>query len=189
LKRKFLYLLLAFSFLFLASCASGSLSPENIEASAQAIVATGIPLTLTAWPTNTSLPTATPQPSSTTEASPSPAETQTESPTAISTFLPTWTPYGQSESGAFETAKADKADQNAPLLLNNRTDEEIQFTLLSPRYQEYQFTGNMTLILPEGQYSYRAKVGDKSFSGSFSITNGDKHVLTFYSDRIHFATP
>ena len=27
------------------------------------------------------------------------------------------------------------------------------------------------------------------FNGSFSITNGDKHVLTFYTDKIHFSTP
>jgi hypothetical protein len=118
-----------------------------------------------------------------------PSETASETPTALPTFIATWTPYGQSESGAEGTAQADKADQNAPLFLENRSGEEVQLTLTSPVYQEYVFTKSMTLILPEGEYTYRAKVGKASFSGSFAITNGDKHVLTFYSDRIHFSTP
>ena len=79
---------------------------------------------------------------------------------------------------------------NAPLLLENKSGEEIQFILLSPQYQEYVFKGNMTLIVPEGRYSYRAWMGNQGpFNGSFSITNGDKHVLTFYTDKIHFSTP
>jgi hypothetical protein len=48
----------------------------------------------------------------------------------------------------------------------------------------------MTLILPEAQYTYRAWIGDEGpFNGTFSITNGDKHVLTFNADKIHFSTP
>lgn len=76
------------------------------------------------------------------------------------------------------------------MFFENKSGEEIQFVFLSPRYQEYKFKGNMTLILPEGQYSYRAWIGKAGpFNGSFSITNGDKHVLTFYADKIHFSTP
>jgi hypothetical protein len=191
LKRSpLLFLLLT---LLLVSCGPAALSAEQIQQTAQVMVDTGIPLTLTALPTNTSLPTATPQPTATftSTASPSPSTTVTimTSP-LLPAAIATWTPYGQSESGALETAQTDKADANAPLSLQNQSGEDIQFILVSPVYQEYAFGGNMTLILSEGQYSYRAWIGnDGPFSGSFAITNGDKHVLTFFSDKIHFSTP
>jgi hypothetical protein len=116
-------------------------------------------------------------------------ETATVFPTMGPTFAPTWTPYGQADPGAFEEAKADKADLNAPLLLENQSGKEVLFTLLSPIYQEYEFSKSMTLILPEGTYTFRAKVDKNSYSGSFAITNGDKHVLTFYTNKYHFSTP
>ncbi len=90
----------------------------------------------------------------------------------------------------FVDNKTDKQDQNAPLLLDNESGEEIHFIILSPVYADYTFTANMSLILQEGTYKYRAWIGDKGpINGSFSITNGDKHVLIFYKDKIHFSTP
>lgn len=192
MKRKLLYLLSLPLLVLTSSCSPGQLSPEQIESTAQVIAATGIPLTLTAMPSDTEAPTATPQPSATSApVSPSPTETVTDSPTVPPpTYLPTWTPYGLSDADTFATNQADKADLNAPLFLENKTEEEIHFILLSPRYQEYLFSGSMSLILPEGQYTYRAWIGNKGpINGTFSITNGDKHVLTFHADKIHFATP
>jgi hypothetical protein len=62
--------------------------------------------------------------------------------------------------------------------------------LLSPIYQEYEIGNSITVILPEATYSFRYWVGTKGpISGSFSITNGDKHVLTLNEDKFHFATP
>lgn len=90
----------------------------------------------------------------------------------------------------FVENKEDKADKNAPLLFDNESDEEIHFIILSPVYADYTFTANMSLILPEGIYQYRAWIGGWGpINGSFSITNGDKHVLIFYTDKIHFSTP
>ena len=177
--------------ILLSACTLGSLSAEQLEATARDLSSKWIALTLTALPTNTAQPSATLRPSSTPtlEPSPSPSETATELPTAGPTFAPTWTPYGQSDPGAFEEAQADKADLNAPLRLDNQSGEDIQFILLTPRYQEYDFSGSMTLILPEGSYTFRANVGKNSYSGSFAITNGDKHVLTFYTNKYHFSTP
>jgi hypothetical protein len=184
-----LFLLLT---LLLVSCGPAALSAEQIQQTAQVMVDTGIPLTLTALPTNTSLPTETPQPTATftSIASPSPSTTVTIITNTLPPAIATWTPYGQNESGALETAQTDKADSNAPLLFDNQSGEEIQFIFVSPIYQEYAFDGSMTLILPEGQYSYRAWIGDDGpFSGSFAITNGDKHVLSFRAGKIHFSTP
>lgn len=170
----------------LAACGPAGPSVEQIDATAQHFAATGVALTLTAWPTNTALPTETPEPTST----PLPSDTSTPEPTATATFAPTWTPFGQLESTDFGTAQADKADKNAPLVVQNNTGESVQFFLLSPFYQEYQLANSMTIILPEGSYSFRYWVGNQSpRSGSFNITNGDKHVLTLYEDKYHFATP
>ena len=175
----------------LSACTLGSLSAEQLEGTARDLSSTWIALTLTALPTNTTQPSDTPQPTATSTPEPSatPMETATVFPTMGPTFAPTWTPYGQADPGAFEEAKADKADLNAPLLLENQSGKEVLFTLLSPIYQEYEFSKSMTLILPEGTYTFRAKVDKNSYSGSFAITNGDKHVLTFYTNKYHFSTP
>lgn len=171
--------------LLIASCAPG-FSAEDLHATALQLAGTGVALTLTALPSNTIPPTTTetPIPSSTITAS------ETAVPTDTATFAPTWTPFGQFQPTDFATDKADKADQNAPLLLQNNSGETITFILLSPVYQEYEFSKNMTLILPEATYTYRAWIGNKGpMNGTFSITNGDKHVLIFYEDKIHFSTP
>lgn len=177
--------------ILLSACTLGGLSAEQLEGTAHDISSTWIASTLTALPTNTLQPSATTQPTATSTPEPSatPMETATVMPTAGPTFAPTWTPYGQADPGAFEEAKSDKADLNAPLLLDNQSGEDIHFTLLSPIYQEYEFSGSMTLILPEGSYTFRAKIDKNTLNGSFAITNGDKHVLTFYANKYHFSTP
>ncbi len=189
--KKYLAITVCSCSIFLSACTLGTLSAQQLEGTAHDLSSTWIALTLTALPTNTEQPSATPRPSSTPtlEPSPIPSETVAELPAAGPTFVATWTPYGQTDPGAFEDAKSDKSDLNAPLRLDNQTGGEVQFILLSPRYQEYDFSGSMTLILPEGSYTFRANVGKHSYSGSFAITNGDKHVLSFYTDKYHFSTP
>jgi hypothetical protein len=188
LKKK-LALTIATLCILLSACTLGSLSAEQLEATAHDLSSTWIALTLTALPSNTTQPSDTPQPTSTPtqESSATQMETATVMPTAGPTFAPTWTPYGQ--SGAFEEAKSDKADFNAPLLISNQSGEDVHFIMLTPVYQEYDLGGSMTLILPEGSYTFRAKIGKNAISGSFAITNGDKHVLTLYENKYHFATP
>jgi len=177
----------------LSACTLGQVNPAEIAASAQVVAATSIALTMT------SLPTSTPPPSETPTLSPSPTKTLVPTPvtsrtialsTAAVTSQPSLTPYGQPQLTDFATQKANKDDKNAPLLLENNSEEQIKFVIVSPFHQEYNFKKNITLILPEGQYTYQAWIGSKGpISGSFSITNGDKHVLTFYKDKIHFSTP
>jgi len=189
--RKFVFHLAPFSIFFLLSaCTLGQFSPEQLQATVQELVATSMVLTLTAMPSSTPLPSdipsATLAPSATLELT----ETVTTLPTMQPTFQATWTPYGLAQPTDFVDSKTDKQDRNAPLLLDNESGEEIHFIILSPVYADYTFTGIMSLILHEGTYQYRAWIGNKGpISGSFSITNGDKHILIFYKDKIHFSTP
>ncbi len=190
--RKFFFFLYPFSLILLFSaCTLGQYSPEQLQSTVQELAATSMVLTLTAMPSSTPKPSDTPTaslpPTATPQLSPSPTETSTA---LQPTFWPTWTPYGQALPTDFAESKTDKQDKNAPLLLDNESGEVIRFIILSPVYVEYTFSGSMSLILKEGTYQYRAWIGKKGpINGSFSITNGDKHMLTFYEDKIHFSTP
>ena len=174
--------------LLFSACGQAAANEDQIAIMAQNLVSTRLAQTLAAQPSNTQIPTETPQPTNT--STQTPFATLTETPTATIKLISTWAPYGQPDSGAFETARADKSSRNAPLLLDNRSGERIQFILVSPQYQEYVFTDSLGLVLPQGQYNYRAWIGnDGPFSGSFTLNNPDKHILIFYSDKIHFSTP
>lgn len=192
MKNKNHHLVILFLLPVLAACSSAP-SAKELHATAQHMASTSIVLTVAAIPTDTTAPSDTPTlvPSSTStqEITALPTGTATLSPVTPTTPLPTATNYGQMSGSAQETAWADKDDKNAPLILRNNTELEIHLILLSPVYQEYTFTNNMSLILPESTYSYRVFVGDKAFSGSFSITNGDKHALVFFEDHVRFGVP
>jgi hypothetical protein len=179
--------------LLFSACTSGQYSPESLNATVEQLASTGIVLTLTALSTATFIPsdtpTVTPQPTATTMLAALPTDTTTPFPIAV-TYAPTWTPYGQQQATDFIDSKTDKVDKNAPLFLDNESGEEIHFIIVSPVYADYTFTGSFSLILAENTYHYRAWIGKHGpINGSFSITNGDKHVLTFYKDKIHFSTP
>lgn len=174
--------------ILVSACTFGQYSPQELDATVQQLAATGIVLTLSSLPTATVAPSntanSTQEPTATLQPSPLPTDT----PTA--TFQPTWTPYGQLEPTDFVNSKANKDDKNAPLLLDNQSGEEIRFIILSPVYVEYTFTKSFSLILNEDVYQYRAWIGKHGpLNGTFSITNGDKHILTFYANKIHFSTP
>lgn len=189
------FLLYSFSFLLVFSaCTLGQFSPEQLEATVQEIAATSMVLTLTAMPSGTLLPSATSTATVALTPTLEPPVALADTATALPdqpTFQASWTPYGLAQPTDFVENKEDKDDKNAPLLLDNESGgEEIHFIILSPVYADYTFTGNMSLILQEGTYKYRAWIGDKGpINGSFSITNGDKHILIFYKDKIHFSTP
>jgi len=178
------------TFLFfsvLLTACSGAPSPEQIRATAQVLAAQRLAADLAARPTNTSEPSATLQPSQT---QPPPSETPIGSPTATATDLATSPPFGYLSPSDFATAQADKSDSNAPLVLDNRSGETVRLVLTSPVYQEYEFSGSMTIILPEDQYTYRIWIGEKGpINGGFAITNGDKHVFSIYQDKVSFKTP
>ncbi|HEY4717675.1 MAG TPA: hypothetical protein VJ182_07385 [Anaerolineales bacterium] len=173
---------------FVSACGPTTLSPEQIEATARVLVAQRFTQEHIVAPSSTIAPSATLVLSST--ATERPSETIPPSPTIEPTHLPTWTPFGQMNSVDFATAKADKTDLNAPLFLDNRSGETIRFIITSPVYQEYEFSSSMTIIVHEATYTYQAWIGKKGpINGSFTITNGDKHVLSFYDDKVGFKTP
>jgi hypothetical protein len=171
----------------LLTACTPSPSPEQIRATAQVLAAERLAADLTARPTSTSEPTATLQP---TQTPPPPSETTTWSPTGTATMADTSTPFGYLSPSDFSTAQANKADSNAPLVLDNRSGEVVRFVFLSPVYQEYEFSGSMSIIIPEAEYTYRIWIGKKGpINGSFAITNGDKHVLSIYVDKVSFKIP
>jgi hypothetical protein len=186
-------LLLVLPFLFLSACTIGQYSEEQLQATAHELAATSVSLTMTALPTQTALPTYTPIPTDMPTATPEVAQatstaTSTAAPVVQTTFLPTATVYGL--SGDFDADKNDKADLNAPVLLDNQTEDQVRLVISSPIYAEYLITNNMFIILPEATYHYQVWIGNKGpISGSFSITNGDKHELTFYPNKVHFSVP
>lgn len=171
--------------ILVTSCTPAGLSAEQVHATAQIIAAQTLGAAHTEIPTSTSQPSATLQPFVT--ESPTASDTPTE--TLTPTFQFTATAFGQLSTSDFATAKANKSDKNAPLVLDNRSGKTIRFVITSPVYQEYVFTESMTIIIPEAVYTFQAWIGEKGVNGSFEITNGDKHVLSFYADKWGFKTP
>jgi hypothetical protein len=179
--------LLLITFL-LAACSPAALGSEDIQASAQVLADQQIASEQAAAPSHTPAPSATLLP--TLVPTQIPSATHTILPTQTHTPQPTQTPFGQMNAADFATAKADKADLNAPLVLDNRSGTTIRFVITSPVYQEYEFTASMTIVVREATYTYQAWIGKKGpINGSFTITNGDKHVLSFYEDKVGFKTP
>lgn len=180
--------------LFLAACAPAGPTEAQLHETAL-VLADYMAQTQAALPTNTPLPSNTPEPSPTSAPSDTPEPTLTETATLAPAQLGggvvlTITPFGQMEPNQMASAQANKVDQNAPLVLINTTEHEIRLQLLTPVYQEYVFTRNMTLIVPEGEYTYRAWIDGKGpRNGSFRITNGDKHELIFRQNQINFSSP
>jgi hypothetical protein len=178
----------------LCACTLGQSDPRDVAATVAVLVGTQIAGTQTGMPTATlqatSTLTATQMPTETATSIAASTETASPFPTSNATFAPTWTPFGQAAPTDFADNKNNKDDKNAPVLFQNNSGEEIHLIILSPVYQEYYFTRNMQLIFPEGDYVYRAWIGDKGpFNGSMHITNGDKHVMTFNENKVTFAVP
>lgn len=186
-------ILLGIAVLATSGCNFGLYSPEQLDATVQSLASTQMVVLLTSLPTNTPLPTAT----FTDTPLPSPTQVPTEEPSNTATSVPqtpvvlsTVTTLGFTDPTQFAEDKNNKSDFNAPLVLDNQSGEEIHLIILSPQYGDYVFTKNMTLILPEATYTYRAWIGNKGpFNGSFSITNGDKHILIFRANNINFSRP
>ncbi len=175
-------------FTALLSACTGSPSPEEIRATAQVLAAQRLAADLAARPTNSPESSATPAPTQT--QTPLPSETVAASITATATMQPTQTPFGFMSPSDFATAQANKFDSNAPLVLDNRSGETVRLVLKSPVYQEYEFSRSMTIIIPEANYIYQIWIGEKGpINGSFEITNGDKHVLSIYADKVVFKIP
>jgi hypothetical protein len=179
----------------LISLLLGACAPEvdgvALASTAQSIAATGVAGTLTAMPTNTSLPSAT--------------LTATFEPTAIATALSaldattTSTSTQPSLQGTLAsglptevsaTDQADKNDATSPLLLQNNSGQTVWLIIEAPVYLEYRFSDSMLILVPRGVYHYRAYIGEKGpYEGTFSIGNQDKHTLIFSANKVTFQKP
>lgn len=174
--------------IFLAACSGPS--PEQLAATAQVIVETGVVLTVQAAPTQTLLPTATytatVQPTATT------APTLAEEPALTATLVPA----GQGTQisllpTAVSAADVENSNDNrAPVLLQNNTDKNIWLVLDGPVYIEYRFSDTFLILLDRGEYDYRVWIGDNGpIVGSFRIGNQDKHTMIFSANKVQFFGP
>lgn len=173
--------------ILLSLVACSAPSAEQLAATAQQIAATGVPLTLTAAPTNTLPPTATntPEPIATE------VPTMTQQP-AVTTSVPA---VGGTLASQLPTAPSvsevdDRTDSRTPVLLQNNTEEIIWLVVDSPVYFEYRFSDGFLILLDGGDYHYRAWIGSKGpFEGNFHIGNQDKHLLIFSANKVQFTRP
>jgi hypothetical protein len=178
------------TFLFLlVSCAPAGPSPEEIQATADSLAATGVAQTLAAQPTNTQEPTATlvptlePSPTSTV------AEVVTANPTA-SGFVASGTQANVAPTTVSATELANKKDNSTAVKLQNNTDQIIWIIIEGPGYWEYRFSDSFVILLPLGEYHYRAWIGDSGpFEGNFHIGNPDKHTFVFSNGKVDFQGP
>ncbi|GEM_PF-2822904 len=136
----------------------------------------------TAQPTATDAPpTFTPEPSPTVTLTPLPP-TETSTPT----LTPTSTPsifYGSSDY--------TKREDWATLKLENNSGQEVKVKIGGPGFYTYiTFKIDTIIEVPWGGFWYEAYIGKNGpFSGGFSITNSDKHVLVFEANKVRFLVP
>ncbi len=182
--RRILFLVIPIT---LAVAACSPLSSEELAATAQPVIATGIALTLQALPTNTPLPTFTPTRTLT--------PTETLAPT-LPESSPASTPAAQGTlantlpTALSATEKADKSDNSTVVLLQNNSGQEVWLIIDSPVYLEYRFSDSFTILVPVGVYHYRVWIGAKGpFEGTFRIGNHDKHTMTFSAGKVQFQGP
>ncbi|MFZ5923295.1 MAG: hypothetical protein ACOYY3_19790 [Chloroflexota bacterium] len=155
---------------------------------APAATPTPAPLPTEPPPSPTLQPTATDAPPTFT-LEPSPTVTLTPlPPTGIST--PSLTPtstlnifYGSSDY--------NKRDDWATLKLENNSGQEVKVKIGGPNFYTYiTFKIDTIIEVPWGAFWYEAYIGKNGpFSGGFSITNSDKHVLVFENNKIRFLVP
>lgn len=175
--------------LFLVSCAPAGPSPEDIQGIADSLAATGIALTLEAMPTDTLSPTA----AFTVTAEPSATSTEsaqaTSSPTATG-FVASGTQANVGPTQISATELANKKDNSTAVKLQNNTDQIIWLIIEGSGYWEYRFSDSFIILLPLGEYHYRAWIGDDGpYEGSFRIGNPDKHTFVFSNGKVVYQGP
>lgn len=172
----------------LSSCAPAAPSANQLHATAEQIAATSVALTLDAWPTVTQ------QPSTTTTPTQQPSATNTETAQSLasntSTFVAVDTLANNAATQISATDLADKSDKSTPVKLQNNTDQNIWLSIEGGGYWEYQFSDSLVILLPLGDYHYRAWIGDSGpYVGDFHIGNPDKHTLVFSNGKVTFQGP
>jgi hypothetical protein len=186
--RRYLIALTIFLFL-LVSCAPAAPSLEEIQATADSLAATGVLQTLAAQPTDTQEPTATLAPTLEPSATNTVPELVTASPT-VSGFVASGTQANVAPTTVSATELANKKDNSTAVKLQNNTDQIIWIIIEGPGYWEYRFSDSFVILLPLGQYHYRAWIGDSGpYEGNFHIGNPDKHTFVFSNGKVDFQGP
>jgi hypothetical protein len=183
------FIVLSIILFFLVSCGPAAPSLQELQTTADSLAATGVAQTLAAIPTDMLEPTATLVP--TLEPSPTTivAAPVTSSPTP-SGFVASGTQANVAPTTVSATELANKKDNSTAVKLQNNTDQIIWIIIEGPGYWEYRFSDSFVILLPLGQYHYRAWIGDNGpYEGNFHIGNPDKHTFVFSNGKVDFQGP
>ncbi len=186
--HRYFIVLIAFLFI-LVSCGPAAPSLEEIQTTAESLAATGVAQTLAALPTNTLEPTSTLTSTTEPSATSTIAELATATPTS-SGFVASGTQANVAPTTVSATELANKKDNSTAVKLQNNTDQIIWIIIEGPGYWEYRFSDSFVILLPLGEYHYRAWIGDNGpYEGNFHIGNPDKHTFVFSNGKVDFQGP
>ncbi len=173
---KRLIIIIAAISLLLAACKA---EESDIQATSETLAHTMVAETQAAQPTESPEPTQ----ANTSAPSPTSKNTSTATPTSAPTntitpeFIPSETPWFN-------------ANRTARLRFENNTDETIFIILSGTYYVTYNFQTSWNMDIPWGSYNYSVYIGKSSeHSGSFTITNADKHIMVISEGKVRFKYP
>ncbi len=167
--------IIAFSLLLAACGAEESGTRATSEILAQTIMAE----------TQAAIPSETPEPTFTKTSILSPTIEITSTATHTSTPTTTSTPeFIPSETAWFNTNLTTR------LRFENNTEDSIIVILSGAYNASFTFVASWNLDIPRGDYFYSVWIGDNSeHSGSFIITNADKHTMVISEGKVRFKYP
>ncbi len=186
-------LLLIILLALLSACQGAGASPtptSDVNATIVALSEAMTAGTLTAQPTETTVPSATPEPPTPTPIPLTETPTPTLEPTATLTpepFYGTLDPLGSGDNktGLF-------------LIENNTGEPEITVTINGythegnpkPIYIAYKVTNTLRFDIPWGDYQYVVQIGKKkTLTGSFIIRNFDKTTMRVSLQKVIVVGP
>ncbi len=181
--------------LFLSACSASSSAPATPALSAEDVQSTAVAMAWTmAAQTAAAMPTETPVPTDTPTATPSPTLAATPTPFASATPMPTAT----EAKDACDQPLMSWGGQSAPIVVDNRTNEQISAISIYVSYTArgecgYVPANAYSFSVPYGCfYAYAWMTGKKNYStsgGPFCVNNPDKWLLVIKQSQITLKSP
>ncbi len=185
-----MYRIFALCFILLGWLAACAPSAEAVAVRAEDLAQTMVVETQAARPTKIVLPSATPS-LTPDEPSENSIETSKDGPAATATATLEITPTLEDEISVDPSATSAPDNQKtARLRFENNSGQVVYLTLSGAFNANYAFADSFNVDVPYGDYSFAANIGqDGPYTGSFTITNADKHTLVFESDKVKILGP
>ncbi|MEI7846852.1 MAG: hypothetical protein WCK35_13710 [Chloroflexota bacterium] len=198
MKKLGLFLAIVF---ILSACGPAPTPTPDVNATTQAQVLESVARTLTAQPTNTTVPSSTPAPTETQP--PLPTETSTVEPTLALSLTPTLDltlaaqPSATAWTGMLSPGDIEGLPTGFVLIENNTGVKEITITLTGVTlkrektiYLAYKVTGSLLLNIPHARYDYVIQIPNKRIlTGSFTQASKDKTTLRVQATRVIIVGP